>query len=310
MNIGLKKNMARKKPDDRPLVTVIGGPTASGKSRAALRLAEAHDGVVINADAMQVYRDLAILTARPGPDALARAPHALYGVLDAAERGSAASWRDRAARAIDSALADGRAPIVVGGTGLYLRALMHGLAPVPRVPGEVTRAVAARRGKLGPAAFHAKLARADPEMAARLAPGDSQRCIRALAVIEATGKSLAHWQRRPAGSVAYRFRATVILPDRATLYAACDARLEAMIEAGALGEVRALMARRLDANLPAMKSLGVRELAAVNDGTLTLAAAVAAAQAATRRYAKRQTTWFRHQMDEAKQVLNYEELAI
>ena len=275
---------------------MIAGPTASGKSGAASALAEASGGVVINADAMQVYRDLPILTAMPGAADLARAPHLLFGVLDGTERCSAARWRAMAVAEIDAALSAGQLPIVTGGTGLYLRALMQGLAPVPKVPAAVTQATMARHKEIGAAAFHDELAARDAEMADRLAVGDRQRLVRALAVIEATGKSLAHWQRQPVAPVPYRFSVAVIAPPRETLYAACDARMEAMIEAGARDEVRALTARRLDPGLPVMKSLGVRELAEVNAGRLLLGEGLARAQRATRQYAKRQMTWLRHQL--------------
>ena len=180
--------------DDRPPIVVITGPTAGGKSGLALALAEAFDGVVINADSMQVYRELRILTARPGADALARAPHRLYGVLPGREPCSAGRWREMALDEIAAARTEGRLPLVVGGTGLYLRALAEGLAPVPNLPEAVREAARARHADLGGAAFHAELAARDPVMAARLEPGDSQRLIRAWEVLEATGRSLADWQ--------------------------------------------------------------------------------------------------------------------
>ncbi|MCZ6764018.1 MAG: tRNA (adenosine(37)-N6)-dimethylallyltransferase MiaA [Alphaproteobacteria bacterium] len=290
-------------------VVVIAGPTASGKSAAALELAAAHDGVVINADAMQVYRDLPILTAAPDAAARGVAPHELYGVLDGAERCSAARWRDLAVAAIDAALARDVVPVVTGGTGLYLKALMQGLAPVPRVPGEVTRASEALFDRLGGQAFHRRLIERDPETAA-LAPRDRQRQLRAWAVLEATGKSLAHWQRQPVVPVPYRFDANVIVPPRNELYAACDARFAAMVAGGAAEEVAALLDRGLDGGLPVMKSLGVKELAAALAGEIGLDAAIAAGQQATRRYAKRQMTWFRHQLGTARLISNYREIAI
>jgi tRNA dimethylallyltransferase len=276
---------------------VIGGPTASGKSALALDAAASFGGTVINADSMQIYRDLEVLTARPGAAEAARAPHRLYGVLDAGELCSAARWREMALAEIAAA----PLPIVVGGTGLYLRALLEGLAPVPEIPAEIREAARALHRALGGAAFRERLAARDPEAAARLPPGDTQRLVRAWEVVEATGRPLAEWQRRqtpaaPPGEVL----ALVLLPPRAPLYAACDRRFEAMLAAGALGEVERLLARRLDPALPAMKALGVPALAAQLRGEIGRAEATAAAQAATRHYAKRQTTWFRHQMPQAR----------
>jgi len=304
--------------DDRPPMVVITGPTASGKSGLALALAEAFDGVVINADSMQVYRELRILTARPGADALARAPHRLYGVLPGREPCSAGRWREMALDEIAAARTEGRLPLVVGGTGLYLRALAEGLAPVPNLPEAVREAARARHADLGGAAFHAELAARDPIMAARLEPGDSQRLIRAWEVLEATGRSLADWQApsgdgadgapdgpgpdgapdgaEPDGTPApTRLLRLVCLPPRPALYAACDARLRAMVENGALEEVRALRALGLDPRLPVMKALGVRELGRHLDGTLSLDDAIAQTRQATRNYAKRQMTWLRTQ---------------
>lgn len=275
---------------------VIAGPTGGGKSRLALALAEAHRGTVINADSMQVYRELRILTARPGDADLARAPHRLYGVLSAGEACSAARWRALALAAIEEARADGRVPILVGGTGLYLKALFEGLSEIPPVPAAVREAARARHRALGGGAFHAELAQRDPESARRLRPGDTQRLVRAWEVVEATGRALPAWQRdgrRDDGAVGAR--TILLMPPRDVLYAACDARFHAMIAAGALDEVRALLALGLDPALPAMKSLGVRELARHLAGTSTLEEAVSQAQQATRNYAKRQMTWFRHQ---------------
>lgn len=295
---------------DKALVTIIGGTTASGKSRAALALARARDGVVINADAMQIYRDLEILTARPPAADLAEAPHALYGILDGAERSTVARWRSLALAAIDAAHQAGRLPIVVGGTGLYLRALMQGLAPVPDVGQEIIRAALALYDEIGAAAFHVKLAACDREMAARLDPGDRQRTTRAYAVLEATGKSLAHWQRQPVAPPPYRFDAFVILPDRRALYSACDARFAEMMSGGAVDEVAALTARGLDPSLPVMKSLGVAEITGYIEGRLDRIEALAVGQQATRRYAKRQTTWFRNQLADAKTVSHYDKIPI
>jgi len=282
----------------KPLI-VIGAPTASGKSGLALDLAEAFGGTVINADSMQVYRDLRILTARPGAAEEARAPHRLYGVLDASELCSAARWREMALPEIAAATV----PIVVGGTGLYIRALLEGLAPVPAIPDDVRTAARALHKELGGERFRARLAERDPEGAARLHAGDTQRLIRAYEVVLATGRPLGDWQRAqaraaPPGDIF----ALTLLPPRDVLHAACDRRFLAMIEAGALDEVRALVARRLDPALPAMKALGVPALAAHLRGELSLGAAIARAQAATRQYAKRQVTWFRHQLLGAQRI--------
>ncbi|HTZ37125.1 MAG TPA: tRNA (adenosine(37)-N6)-dimethylallyltransferase MiaA [Stellaceae bacterium] len=280
-----------------PVVIVVTGPTASGKSALALALAEHYGGIVINADSQQLYRDLRVLTARPDAAAEARAPHRLYGFLDAAERGSAARWRGLATAEIDAALAAGRLPIVVGGTGLYLRALMRGLAPIPDIPAAVRAEAAALYEALGGSGFRARLAALDPATAARLPPGDRTRLTRAFEVVRATGVPIGAWQDRAAGPARYRFATLLIAPPRDALYAACDARFAAMVAAGGLAEAAALRARRLDPGLPAMKAVGVPELMRHLAGEITLAEAVAAAQQATRRYAKRQTTWFRHQID-------------
>ena len=279
-------------------IVILAGPTASGKSRLAIDIARAHGGVVINADSMQLYRELNLLTARPDADEMALVPHRLYGVVPAAEACSAARWRDMALAEIAAARDAGKLPIVVGGTGLYLRALTDGLAPVPDIPPDVRAAARALHARLGGAAFRARLAACDAESAARLAPGDTQRLIRAWEVIEATGASLAEWQRRQTGGGGLdgRLARLVLMPPRAPLYARCDARLAAMAERGALDEVAALLGLGLAADLPAMKAVGVPELARHLAGEVDLETAIAAAQQATRRYAKRQLTWFRHQM--------------
>jgi tRNA dimethylallyltransferase len=283
---------------ERPYpVVVIGGPTASGKSALALDIAEECGGTVINADSMQIYAELPVLTARPGPEDEARVPHRLYGVLPADERCSAARWRALALAEIASAHAAGRLPVVVGGTGLYLRALMQGLADIPPVPDAVRAEARALQVRLGSPGLHARLAERDPVTAARLEPGDTQRLIRAWEVLEATGRSITDWQRDPVEGPPpdLRFVPVMVDPPRDRLYAVCNARFEAMIARGALDEVRALDARGFDPDLPAMKALGVPELRRHLRGELTLDEAVALAQQATRRYAKRQVTWFRHQ---------------
>ncbi|MCH7554989.1 MAG: tRNA (adenosine(37)-N6)-dimethylallyltransferase MiaA [Proteobacteria bacterium] len=285
----------------RRVVVVVAGPTASGKSALALTLAEAFDGIVINADSMQVYDALRILTSRPSAADEARSPHRLYGVLPAAETCSAARWRALAVDEITAAHDAGRLPIVTGGTGLYIRALIEGLAPIPEIDEAIRQRARALHATLGGPVFHDRLAALDGEMAARLAPGDSQRMIRAFEVIEATGRSLAEWQRLPAagGGLAQPALSLVLSPPREALYAACDGRFAAMIEAGALDEVRALDSLGLDSAAPVMKALGVRPLRRHLTGESSLGQAIAAAQQATRNYAKRQVTWFRHQIARA-----------
>lgn len=278
-------------------IWLIAGPTASGKSALALRLAEATGGEIVNADSMQLYRDLRVITARPSPDEEVRAPHHLFGTADAAEGWSAGKWL----RAAQAALADiagrGRPAIVVGGTGLYFRALTQGLAEIPAIPPEVRAQASADYDLMGESAFRGRLAVPDPAAAIRIAPGDRQRLVRAWEVYAATGVPLTDYQKsgRPAlpeGSWA----AVALEPPRPALYARCDTRLHAMVRDGAVEEVRALVARGLDPDLPAMKAVGVREFAAHLRGETTLEQAIAAAQQETRRYAKRQMTWMRGQM--------------
>jgi tRNA dimethylallyltransferase len=277
-------------------VVIVTGPTAGGKSGLALELAEAFDGVVINADSMQVYRELEILTARPGAEALARAPHRLYGTLSGRERCSAGRWRALALTEIAAAHTAGKPALVVGGTGLYLRALIEGLAEVPEVPAAIREAAEARHRELGGPGLHGELAARDPAMAARLKSSDRQRLIRAWEVLEATGRSLAAWQADSAPRDAgYRFLRLVRLPPRDQLYAACDARFLDMIERGALREVGDLYELGLDPKLPVMRALGVRELGRHLDGAESLDEAISRAQQATRNYAKRQMTWLRTQ---------------
>lgn len=278
----------------RPRLALIAGPTASGKSALAIELAERVGGVVINADASQVYRDLRILSARPDADEEARVPHRLFGYLDARDSCSAARWADDARAAIADAHAAGRVPVLVGGTGLYLRTLLDGIAPVPPIDAAVRATVRA----LPVADAHAALTHEDPAAAARLAPADSARVARALEVVRSTGRTLAEWQRQRSGGIgdAVALRAMVLLPDRDVLAARCDRRLEAMFAAGAIDEAAALLARAdVPADAPARRAIGVPEIAAFLRGELTREQALAAAQLATRRYAKRQYTWFRHQ---------------
>ncbi len=272
---------------------VIAGPTAAGKSALALVVAERHGGTIINADASQLYADLRILSARPSEADLARAPHRLYGVIDGAEACNAARWAGLARVEIAAAHAAARLPVVCGGSGMYLRTLLDGIAPVPSIdPG--IRAVVRQ---LAPADAYAALVREDPRAAARLAPADRQRVMRALEVLRSTGQTLAMWQSAATGGLAATMavRGVVVDRPRAELHARIETRFAAMLAAGALAEAAALAARRLDPALPVMKALGVAPLLAVLAGKTTLAEATAAALADTRQYAKRQQTWFRNQ---------------
>lgn len=280
---------------------LIAGPTASGKSRLALELAAHLDTFggarIINADSMQVYSELRVVTARPSPEDESRVPHRLYGFLPVRESCSAGQWRDLALAEIKAAHDAGAVPVLVGGTGLYLRALLRGIAPVPEIPGEI-RAEARRRANevQGAAGLLAELADADPATVAGLAPGDTQRVVRAWEVLQATGEPLRAWQERDSGPTLEGPAAKVLLePERAALYAAIDSRVAGMVDAGALEEAAALDAMDLDPGLPAMRAVGVPEFRAAVRSEITVADAVARAQQATRRYAKRQGTWFRTQ---------------
>lgn len=282
-----------------PPLVVVAGPTASGKSALALALAEEFSGTIVNADSMQVYRELRVLTARPSAEEEARAPHRLYGVLPGTVACSPVMWRDLAVPEISAAWEAGRLPIVCGGTGLYIKALLEGFAPVPEVPEEVRAEARADLARLGHAAFHARLAQDDPETAARLAPADTTRILRAWEVLRASGRSIGWWQAQPPVPPPIRFRPLVvhIEPPRPVLYARCDARLRAMVTEGpALAEVRALLDLGLPPDQPVMKALGVPELAAHLRGETDLESALVRAQQLTRNYAKRQGTWFRGQL--------------
>jgi tRNA dimethylallyltransferase len=277
---------------------LIAGPTASGKSALALALAERHGGIVVNADSMQVYRDLRVITARPSEAEEARVAHRLYGHVDAAENYSVGRWCQDACAAIDEAHAGRKLPILVGGTGLYFKALIQGLSAVPPTPPEIRAAVRARCDAEGAMALHAELARRDPAMAARLKPGDRMRISRALEVLEATGRSLADWHGEGMPAILDPNAALKIflVIERAELHRRIDARFDGMLAAGALDEVRALSARGLDPMLPAMKAHGVPWLRRHLAGEIGLEAAAEGGKLDTRRYTKRQVTWFRHQM--------------
>jgi tRNA dimethylallyltransferase len=274
-------------------VALIAGPTASGKSALALALAERANGVVINADSAQVYRDLRIVSARPGPAEEARAPHRLYGTRDGADACSAAEWAADARAEIEAAHGAGRLPILAGGTGLYIRTLIEGIAPVPGIDPAVRAGV--RTLTAGEA--HAALAREDPAAAARIRPGDTTRAQRALEVVRATGRPLADWQAEKAGGIkgAVSLRPLILLPPRDWLHARCDERFEIIFSDQGIEEVRLLLERNLPALAPVMRAIGVREIAAFLGGAMSRAQALAAGKIATRQYAKRQYTWFRRQ---------------
>jgi tRNA dimethylallyltransferase len=283
---------------------LIAGPTASGKSALALQLAQMNDAVIINADSMQVYRDLRIITARPTVDEEARVPHRLYGHVDAAVNFSAGSWVADAAVALAEVRAQNRLPVFVGGSGLYFKALTRGLSAVPPIPADIREGVRARLDRDGVEALHAALARRDPASAERLKSRDRTRIARALEVVEATGRSLTDWHRDglppllPQGT----FSALFLAADRDQLYARIDARFDTMLSAGALEEVAVLAARHLDPLLPAMKAHGVPALLRHLNGEITLEEAAAIGRGDTRHYAKRQFTWFRHQLPDFEWV--------
>ena len=282
----------------KPKIILIAGPTASGKSALALALAEKLGGAIINADSMQVYRDLRIITARPTPAEEARVPHRLYGHVDAAENFSVGRWCTEVADVLAATKRDAGAAIVVGGTGLYFSALTQGLAAVPPIPAQIRNEVRTRLASEGVEALHAELTRRDPAAAARLMPGDRARVTRALEVILATGRSILQWhEANMPARVDAAFAAKVFLmPDRDALLRRIDARFDAMMAAGALDEVRALAQRHLDPNLPAMKAHGVPWLIRHLNGEIALAEAVEGGKRDTRQYTKRQATWFRNQL--------------
>jgi tRNA dimethylallyltransferase len=275
---------------------LIAGPTASGKSAAALTLAQEIGGVVINADSMQVYRQAPILTAQPSAQDMALVPHLLYGHVSVHQTYSVGRWREDAAKAIAQAQAMGRTPIFVGGTGLYFMALTEGLADVPAIPAAVREAARALLKDIGVEALHARLSARDPMTASRLRPSDPQRVLRAFEVLEATGRPLVEWQESPSVPLlkGVRISGFVLDPPRAILRAQIAARFEKMLEAGALKEAR--MLEGLDPTLPAAKLLGLRPLQQMAKATLTKAQTLDAATTATRQFAKRQMTWFRHRM--------------
>lgn len=277
-----------------PKVALIAGPTASGKSALAIAVAERHRGTVINADSAQVYRDLRVLSARPSAEEEARVPHRLFGHVDGGEDYSAARWAAEARVAIDATLAEGRLPVLVGGTGLYLRTLLDGIAPVPEIDPAIRTEVRA----LPVAEAHAALARLDPQAAGRLRASDTTRVARALEVVRSTGRPLVEWQAAREGGIADRIDLVplILLPDRAWLVERCDRRLEAMFAGGAIEEVAALLARTdLSPDAPVRRAIGVPQIAAYLQGEISREQALAESRLATRQYAKRQYTWFRNQ---------------
>ena len=283
---------------NKKIAVLIAGPTASGKSELGLSIAEALDGVIINADSMQVYDALPMLTARPGLEDMARARHMLYGFVPPAMNYSVGHWLDDVTRAIDDVRSSGKLPIILGGTGLYFSALLKGLSPIPDISPDVRAHWRAEAERLEGAELHKILSTCDLVMAQRLEPGDRQRIVRALEVLDDTGQSLAEWQKLPGnplldfGDVA----AFQVAPERAELYARIETRFDWMMEHGALEEVRALLDLELDPGLPVMRALGVRDLRDHLAGALSLDEAVTCAKTQTRRYAKRQLTWLRRNM--------------
>lgn len=274
-------------------MALIAGPTASGKSALALQLAVQSGGVIVNADSAQIYRDLPILSAAPSAEERARPDHRLYGVFDGAQPCSAADWATMAKREIAGIHEAGKLAILVGGTGLYIRTLLDGIAPVPPIDLAVRREVRSNPVEKN----HEHLAKLDSEAAARLHPADTTRIARALEVFLSTGRPLSEWQQDRQGGIAseIELRPLVLLPPRDWLYRRCDERFAQMMDSGASREVEALLSRKLDSSLPVMRAIGVREIAAWLEGKLSREEAIAAGQQATRRYAKRQYTWFAHQ---------------
>ncbi|MGI9508082.1 MAG: tRNA (adenosine(37)-N6)-dimethylallyltransferase MiaA [Geminicoccaceae bacterium] len=288
-------------------MVIIGGPTGSGKSALAIDLAERIGGAIVNADSMQQYRDLRIVTARPTLADHRRAPHYLYGHLAADKPGSVGQWLRQATRVIDEIRSQERVPIVVGGTGLYLKALLSGIAEVPDVPSEIRLATSQRFDALGVPGFHQELAKRDPEQAARLKPADRQRLIRAAEVLEATGKSLLYWRAQPQRRAVLPepIVGVALMPPREPLCRRIELRLQTMIDAGALDELEVLRAKNLPADLPLMKAVAVPELLAHLEGKVDLITAVERAVIKTRQYAKRQTTWLRHQLPELEPMYDF-----
>ena len=285
---------------------LIAGPTASGKSALALDLARAHDGEVINADSMQVYDTLKILTARPDAVEMGGVPHHLYGAVPAGRAFSTGEWLRAVAPVLADIRARGRVPVFAGGTGLYFKALTDGLSEMPEVPPEIRAKWRCRLAEDGPWALHAKLGSRDPDMADQLSASDGQRIVRALEIIDATGRSLASFQGGAGNGLVdpQRTRKLIVEPDRAVLHDRINRRFAAMFDEGAIEEVEALLNLGLSADMPVMKAIGVPQIAALLRGELTRDEVISQASAATRQYAKRQMTWFRNQMDDSWERIN------
>lgn len=284
---------------------LIAGPTASGKSALALRLAKERDGYIVNADSMQVYDVLDLLTARPQAADLAAVPHYLYGHVPPSQSYSTGRWLDDVEAVLNRPELKGRVPVFVGGTGLYFRALLGGLSEMPDVPDAVRERWRARLDAEGAAVLHRVLRDMDPAAANILRPSDGQRIVRALEVMESSGRSIYDWQKERGRALvdAASARRAVILPDRQWLSARISQRFDQMMREGAIEEVRALFALKLSDRLPAMKAIGVREIGAALAGEITFEEASERAKLATRQYAKRQMTWFRNQLDSGWQIL-------
>ncbi|WEX79209.1 tRNA (adenosine(37)-N6)-dimethylallyltransferase MiaA [Sinorhizobium numidicum] len=282
---------------------LITGPTASGKSALAVKLARKHGGVVINADSMQVYDTLKVLTARPDEAEMGGIEHLLFGHVPAGAPYSTGAWLREAEAVVTRLREEGRLPVFVGGTGLYFKALTGGLSNMPEIPSAIRDRLRARLKEEGPEPLHAELALRDPETAAELRPGDGQRIVRALEVIEATGKPIGFYResRGPVVVDPERAQKIVVQPERALLHRRIERRFETMLASGAVEEVRALLALNLSPDMPVMKAIGVQQIAAMLKGEMSEAEMIAAGAAATRQYAKRQMTWFRNQLDESWQ---------
>lgn len=289
----IKVEMGISNPEAKPKVALIAGPTASGKTALALHLAKSHNIVIINADSAQVYSDLPVLSAQPTPEEQASAPHRLFGYLDGLTACSAARWAADAKAAIAEAHENGLIPVLVGGTGLYLRTLLDGIAPIPEIEPGIREEI---RSLPVETAF-ARLNEVDPEIAATLGPTDSSRIARALEVVESTGRSIVDWRKEKTGGISgdIILHPLILLPPREWLYARCDARFDAMMTGGAVEEVEALLARGLPGDAPVMRAIGVPEISAMLSGEIDRQSACSLGKIATRQYAKRQFTWFRNQ---------------
>lgn len=283
---------------DHNTVILIGGPTASGKTGLSVGLAKKINGVIINADSMQVYKELHILTARPNDDEMRGVEHHLFGHQSIATHYSVATWRAQALKAIETAHSNNQIPILVGGTGLYFKAMVEGLSPIPEISMSTREAICDLYDEIGAQAFHEKLRTIDPAMAERLPPTDRQRCIRAIEVYKDTGKTLSHWHEQPRVKPPAHliFKGFILQPDRQMLYDRIDHRFDMMIDQGALEEVKAIHALDLDPLLPSLKAVGLPPLRAYLNGEISQEAAIEQAKLESRRYAKRQFTWFRNQM--------------